>query len=375
MKISSNFDGGNIEVISKNSVDDIRLRIRSDKRADFLQWFYFRLQGTAGYPCKIKIINAGNAFSKEGWIHYNACASYDRISWFRAPSSFDGQILTIDHKPECNSVFYAYFVPFTYEQHLDMVHKAQLSGRCVLESVGTTVEGRNIDLLIAGEPSGEKKKIWILARQHPGESMASWFMLGFLNRLLDNNDPASRLLLEKTVCYIVPYMNIDGGIHGHIRTNLAGADLNREWADPSRENSPEVYFVLEYMKDTGVDLNLDIHGEEELPYVFASSIQGIPGFNERLSTLQDAFVSNWERISPDFQTKYGYPPDKPGKANLSICSKNIAHRFDCLSLTIEMPFKDNDNLPDPKYGWSPERSIKLGESLINAILCIADDLR
>ena len=129
------------------------------------------------------------------------------------------------------------------------------------------------------------------------------------------------------------------------------------------------------MITSGVDLNLDIHGEEGLPYVFASSIQGIPGFSKRLAALQELFLQNWETINPDFQTEYGYPADKPGKANLHICSKNIAQRFDCLSLTIEMPFKDNQNMPDPRFGWSPERSEHLGASLVNAILSIIDDIR
>lgn len=32
----------------------------------------------------------------------------------------------------------------------------------------------------------------------------------------------------------------DGVFRGHLRTNAAGANLNREWAAPSAEESPEV---------------------------------------------------------------------------------------------------------------------------------------
>jgi murein tripeptide amidase MpaA len=374
MKVSSNFDGGNIRIISTKQIDNIELQIRPDNRADFFQWFYFRLQGVAGYPCRIRITNAGNAFSKEGWENYNACASYDRMTWFRVPTTFDGQVLTIEHKPEYNAVFYAYFAPYTYDQHLDLVHAAQRFPQCILESIGQTVEGKDIDLLILGEPAENKKKIWVLGRQHPGESMASWFIQGFLDRMLDEDDPVSRRIIEKAVIYVIPYLNIDGGIRGNMRTNANGVDLNREWENPSKEKSPEVYYTLQYMLKTGVDLNLDIHGEEGIPYVFASSIQGIPDFTKRLASLQEHFTMNWESITPDFQTEYGYPGDRPGKANLSICSKNIAQRFNCLSLTIEMPFKDNDNLPDPQYGWSPERSEHFGASLVSAILSIIDEI-
>ena len=79
-------------------------------------------------------------------------------------------------------------------------------------------------------------------------------------------------------------------------------------------------------------------------------------------------------MNPDIQDVYGYPKNEPGKANLNICSKNLGEEFKCLSQTLEMPFKQNDNIPDSIVGWSAERSIKLGESLINTLLGIVDDL-
>jgi murein tripeptide amidase MpaA len=219
-----------------------------------------------------------------------------------------------------------------------------------------------------------KKKIWILGKQHAGEHMASWFIKGLLEKLLDLNDPVSIKLLRKTVFYVVPSMNPDGSSAGHIRVNGAGRDLNREWAEPSKEFSPEVFYVKKKMESIGVDMCLDIHGDEELPYNFVSRIDGIPSFGKRLAKQQQLFVQAWKQISPDFQDEYGYPVDKPGKANLSICSKNIAESFDCLALTVEMPFKDNANLPDPVQGWSIGRSEQLGKSLVNTILLIIDDL-
>ena len=57
-----------------------------------------------------------------------------------------------------------------------------------------------------------------------------------------------------------------------------------------------------------------------------------------------------------------------------ICSKNLGEEFKCLSQTLEMPFKQNDNIPDLTMGWSAERSIKLGESLPATMLAIVDDL-
>ncbi len=39
----------------------------------------------------------------------------------------------------------------------------------------------------------------------------------------------------------MPNVNPDGSIRGHLRTNATGANLNREWQDPTLERSPEVH--------------------------------------------------------------------------------------------------------------------------------------
>lgn len=374
MKISSNFDSGNIEAISVEKPENIQVKIEKDTKSEKFQWFHFRLTGAQGYPCRINIMNAAEVAYVE-WEDYNVVASYDRVTWFRVPTFYKNGVLTISHTPDYNSVFYSYFAPYTYEQHLKLISTAQHSELCVLKSIGETIQGRDIDMITAGHPSEEKKKIWIIARQHAGESMAEWFMQGFMARIFDEDDPISRTLLNKAVFYLVPNTNIDGAIAGNIRANAAGTDLNREWANPTLEKSPEIYYVKKMMKETGVDLFLDIHGDEEHPYNFVSGIDGVPNFKGRLEDLQTTFLNNWLEISPDFQVEHGYPKNEPGKANLAIGSKNIAHEFDCLGLTIEMPFKDNKNLPDAIFGWSPERCIKFGESILHPILAVVDKLR
>jgi murein tripeptide amidase MpaA len=375
MKISANFDSGNIEIVSLDSPSNARLRIRKDSYSDTFQWFHFRVHGAEGYPCIFHIENAGESSYPEGWDGYQTVASYDRIVWFRVPTTYSNGILTIEHTPEENSVFYAYWIPFSYEQHLDMVSAAQRSPLCILEFMGETVEGRDIDLLIVGEPDVAKKKIWIIARQHPGEPQSEWFMQGLIERLLDRDDPVSRSLLRDAIFYLVPNMNIDGSIAGNLRVNTAGKNLNREWANPDIELSPEVYFTRKRMEETGVDLFLDLHADEGLPYCFASGIEGIPSYDERLKWLQETFLAKWTEYSPDFQTLHGYPKNEPGKANLSIGSKFVGEHFKCLALTIELPFKDNANLPDREFGWSTLRSLNLGASALNPILFVLNKLR
>ena len=375
ISITSNFDSGNIQVVSLDDAANIELNIRKDTGAGFFQWFYYRVTGAIDIDLKMKILNAGEASYPEGYEGYQARASYDKLNWFLVPTSFDGKTLTIEHQPEMDAVFYAYFAPYSYEQHLGYIHAVQFSPLCKTESIGKTYEGREIDFLTIGEEAEGKKKIWVIARQHPGESMASFFMEGLIDRLLDVDDPVPRTLLDKAVFYIVPFINPDGAIHGNLRANAAGTNLNREWGTPDPDKAPEAFHILNKMHEIGVDLNLDIHGDEGLPYNFMASIEGIPSYNKRLKDLLAAFRKHWLEISPDFQVEQGYPVNGPGKANLNICSKAIGEKFKCLSMTIEMPFKDNANLPDPVFGWSPERSANFGESIVDVTLRVVDDLR
>ncbi len=117
MNITSNFDSGNIVVVSAKNHKDIQLEIRKDTNSHFFQWFYFRVTGALGKECKYRLMNASES-AYPGWDGYNAVASYDNKHWFRVNSEFKNGELVINHKPEYNSVYYAYFAPYSYNRHL-----------------------------------------------------------------------------------------------------------------------------------------------------------------------------------------------------------------------------------------------------------------
>ena len=368
--ISCAFDSGAIEVVSSDARDgaaDFGLRIRKDSHADFAQWFHFRLSGARGLACTLRFENASECTYPKGWKDYHVVASYDRERWFRVPTTYDGKAMTVQRTPERDAVWYAYFEPYSLERHQALVGRASNSPLVTTERLGATVDGRDIDLITVGKTDAIRK-VWIVARQHPGESMAEWFMEGLIERLLDEADPVSRKLLDRAVFYLVPNMNPDGSVRGNLRTNAAGANLNREWMEPSPERSPEVFLVRNKLQETGVDVFFDIHGDEGLPYVFVAGGEMLPGFSESQKAAQDAFIASFKRASPDFQDVHGYEASKYNNDALKLASKWVGHTYGCLSLTLEMPFKDNADLPDPRAGWSGERSRKLGAAMLGPML-------
>ena len=367
IQIDAAFDSGNIEVLSVDGAS-ARLAIRRDRESAFAQWFHFRVSGAAGRELVLKITGLGASAYPDGWPGYRAAFSEDRDYWGRTDTSYDateaGGTLTIRHTPDSGTCWFAYFAPYSMDRHHDLIAMTAACEGVDYRCLGHSIEGQPIDCLELGDGP---LQVWLYARQHPGETMAEWWMEGALDCLTDPADPWGRTLRAKCRFHIVPNANPDGSCRGHLRTNYAGVNLNREWADPSAERSPEVLAIRTAMDATGVDVAMDIHGDEAIPQVFIAGFDGIPSITAEQSAGLTRYKAILERRTPDFQTRRGYPVARPGKANLTMSTNQLAERFGAVCMTLEMPFKDNDDLPCAAQGWSPERSILLGRECMAAL--------
>ena len=192
--------------------------------------------------------------------------------------------------------------------------------------------------------------------------------------MLDEQDGLARQLLDNAVFYVVPNMNPDGSARGHLRTNAVGTNLNREWATPSADKSPEVLYVMDAMENIGVDMFVDLHGDEALPYNFVAGCEGNPSYSDEIKALENTFKDALLNATPEFQDEFGYDKDAPGEGNLTVAANAVGEKFNCMSYTVEMPFKDNVDVPDEIYGWSVQRSRQLGEDLLIAVNAVVKKL-
>ena len=303
ISISSAFDAGNIRVLSIDG-DHAELEIVKDHGSDFFQWFHFRLAGAGGREVTLRIVNAGQSAYPGGWPDYRACMSLDREDWTRvAGTSFTDGALTIRFTPETDLVWLAYFAPYSMERHHDLVSTLAALPGVAYRSLGNSLDGQDIDCLTIGEGA---TTVWLYARQHPGETMAEWWMEGALEKLTDPDDPVARVLRRECTFHVVPNMNPDGSRRGHLRTNAIGVNLNREWHAPSAERSPEVLCVRDAMDAAPPAFAMDVHGDEAIPANFLAGFEGIHSLTEPQSALFRTFSATLERLSPDFQTRQGY---------------------------------------------------------------------
>ncbi|QNE33114.1 carboxypeptidase family protein [Sphingomonas sp. NBWT7] len=365
--INAAFDSGNIRLVAIDG-DRVDLEIVADHQSDFFQWFYFRVAGAQGRPLTFRILNAAGAAYPFGWPGYRARVSTDRRSWRQIETRYADGVLEFDWPGDAAVAWFAYFAPYTTEQHADLVARIAARPGITHRELGTTLDGQAIDYFRIGTGA---KQVWLYARQHPGESMAEWWMEGALDWL---TSPAAAPLLAAATVHVVPNMNPDGTRRGHLRTNAAGVNLNREWHAPTLEKSPEVYHVRAAMDETGVDFALDVHGDEAIAANFIAGFEGIPSLRADRAALFTEFGRRLAAHTPDFQTELGYAKTPAGRANLSMSTNQLAERFGAVSITLEMPFKDHDPNADPVHGWSPERSAKLGVSCLEVLAGMISDV-
>ena len=411
VSISDAFDGGNIELVQISNdggdgVTKIELKIKKDpyselERMHHFQYFAFRttvssdttttISSNTPVQVQFAITNAGETSYPQAWKGSTVCYSpnleeeSDQHGWRRKlKTAYDEEkgVLSWTHAFEgSRSIYFAYFAPFSYQRHLNLVAKCAASPAATVQSLGQTLDGREMDLVQIGTGS---TTAWIIHRQHPGECQAEYYAEGLLTRLLGLDqqgevDGNVRKALQLFTFYIVPCMCPDGAVRGHLRTNACGANLNREWATvqddyqaPSLERSPEVYHVLNKMDQHPPHIFLDIHGDEELPVTFLAGAQGTPNFEKspRMASLHGAFLAAYIRANCDIQSSIGYTPADPKTVVINTATKVVATRFDCLASTLEMPFKDCATNPNPTFGWSPNRCRMLGASVIEPLLYI-----
>ncbi|MCD2324477.1 M14-type cytosolic carboxypeptidase [Sphingomonas sp. IC-56] len=368
--INAGFDSGNIRLVGIEG-DRVDLEIVADHLSDFFQWFHFRIAGAKGRTLTFRILNAGGAAYAFGWPGYRARWSTDRQAWRTTDTRYADGVLEFTRNIDSDVIWFAYFAPYSMERHHDLIARIAAQPGVTHRELGTTLDGQPIDYLSLGDGP---KQVWFYARQHPGETMAEWFMEGLLEKLTDAGDATAQALREKATFHLVPNMNPDGSRRGHLRTNAAGVNLNREWHSPTLERSPEVLCVRNRMDETGVAFAMDVHGDEAIPANFLAGYEGIPSWSDAHGEKFYEYCRRLAAQTPEFQIELGYPKSAPGTANLTMSTNQLAERFGAVAMTLEMPFKDHDANADPEFAWSPARCKVLAHASLETLAGMIDEI-
>jgi murein tripeptide amidase MpaA len=363
IQVDASMHGGSIEVLRAGARGPVELALRADTAADIRQWFCFDV--ACAKPRELVVRGVSGATYPTGFDDYAAMVSFDGRSWSRAPTERDGDDLVIVHEPLGPTARYAYFAPYSEERLERRLRKLARATGAELSSLGDSAEGRPLYAATLG-PDDAARTLWVIARQHPGETPASWLLDGLMRRLAREGEGGASLLGD-TRLVLVPLVNPDGAAHGNMRTSATGANLNRCWIDPDDDEAPEIAALLAHIDALGADLFVDVHADEDCAWAFPAGCEGNPGYDAAIEAGEAALRSDLAGAVAEFVDAPFYDLDAPGEADLSCAANQIGERHGCVALTLELPIKSSGG-GRVRAGWSPKRAQKAGERLLDVLL-------
>lgn len=283
--ISSNFDSGNINLVKKKDnkyfleIKDDPYKKNTNKKYQY--WFYFKVTNAKNKNNQYIIQNIRTYFND--WCSFNVCYSYDNKTWKRCETFINDRI-TWNKKSKKNTIWFAYYVPYPLSRKIKIMNKLKKHKNVEYKLLGKTKLNNDIDMISIGEG---KKIVWIVARQHPGESIGSWIMEGLLRKLLTN----IKEMKEKFTFKIVMMANPDGVYLGRWYLTKDGSNMNTSWFKNSKVKESKL--IMNEMDKDKIYMVLDLHGDEGSPNHFLTKGKKTKVYN-RFNELLNKYNSNFQ---------------------------------------------------------------------------------
>ncbi len=139
--------------------------------------------------------------------------------------------------------------------HLASLQKS-LGDLVAIEQIGTSAEGRAINLLTLGKG---KTKIFLWSQMHGDEPTATLALLDILNYIGKNrNSPEVKKILSETTLLMIPMLNPDGAERFQRRTSQ-GIDMNR---DALRLQTPEARILKSTRDRFAPEIGFNLHDQD-----------------------------------------------------------------------------------------------------------------
>jgi cytosolic carboxypeptidase protein 2/3 len=298
LTFSGKFESGNLRRAFRVGCYEYNLFLSYDVLTQgHTQWYYFRTSGMQkGVKYTFHIVNLlkKKSLYQKGLmplLYSDKTAAQTGIGWYRAGVPLAYGMNKMKRKAKKNFVtftfsmqfpftddtcYIAHCYPYRYSdllRHLGEFEKED-AGRFLRKRVMCdTIGGNEVHLLTITDRTtpdlNSKPVVLLTARVHPGETNASWMMLGTLKYLLS---PEASALRRAYVFKVVPMLNVDGVVVGNYRCSLSGHDLNRRYHNPDPRKHSEIYMlkkVVQGIKETqSIVLYIDYHGHSCKPGFF-----------------------------------------------------------------------------------------------------------
>lgn len=261
-----------------------------------------------------------------------------------------------------NPVEFAFCLPYgTDELAVSMKHCRDYWRE---SDIGLTQEGRVLrrlsnDIYKGCDACANPRGLYILARQHAGETPGSWVMDGML-------DAFSRAKPVNWCIWMIPFASLDDVIRGAYGKDPFPYDLNRAWGNPPMRHETLVFQrdMRRWAQRCNPELVLDLHAPG------ASGNSGVYAFVQKSDNAEwDKATQAWANIfkqtlSPDYSEEdFAKCGDYPSRWETPRLASFVEKSIGCSSLSLEIPYAliGNTVLLQKQYR-------EIGQRLARAIL-------
>ena len=265
------------------------------------RWFYFALENCGVPAVRCELTNADECLGpRQDWRHARPVFSADGRHWERV-----ARTEYVEDSPDAGhfaftvpivgfTTYVAYCYPYTTTDLAALLGGLPERQGLRVEELCRTESGRGIPYLKLGNHRDPAHNVWLLARQHAGETPASFTVEGLIQWFCRLEPPVLESLGD-TAYHIVPMVDVDGVAMGRYGKDQAPVDFNRDWRD--RPVLPEIAALLNAIRkaheqrptDLVVDIHAPHHGDQEC-YLFGYGSQEDPELLARQDQFHRALV-------------------------------------------------------------------------------------
>ena len=330
MNIFTNYDGASIDIIDTDINKNKIILSPKLENNNYANYYNFCVKNDTDKIGKIVITNLLNLqypTSLKDHLPYfkSSNGDYKKIDNSRVKIINDSVSITI--MPNENMEISSF--PRYTMQDLDNYLKT------ILPNDNVTINNDILKEIIIGNPNN--KTIFIIGRQHPGETLSSYFIEGIINGIINNIT-----LLDNFCFVIIPIVNITGVKNGNHRFTH-GYDYNRMWNSNGIIN--EIDFIKSEMSKYNIYNFIDVHCDEitNSDYIRTKDKK----INQKFDNIQ--VINDLSKIRRLFRTLIKQ------KKFINIFDKTVreyvSSKYNCETMLIELSLSNCNKYERIKEGY------------------------
>lgn len=374
LHLSNDFPGGNgattLRVATGQRPTVVELSAES-RGSSIPLWFHVQMAGLASEPFELRLANALQLNGDHrAWPGNTIVMRDGKQLWRRSGLPIVDQDeagierVTYPMRFESNQCEVAWCFPYQHEQLRQVITQCP---QWRAARIGRSAEGRLLeryryidpDNPTASDATG-RPTVYIIARQHAGETPASWVLDGIMRSAAVTEIGQS--VARQLDLWVVPFVDPDGAIAGRYGRRGRPTDFSHAWTSPAQ--ATEIAAVMLDIKRCierrtpvlFIELEATTHAERD-SYFIVPSVDHPSYSDSRL--VVDAYR---EALPEELMTdRFVVASRDNGRSRPGSTASWVRQHLDCPAMSLRVSYQGTPNLD-----FAPEDYHRLGHALLSA---------